>query len=115
MLELKEKILSDGEIIEPDILKVDSFINHQIDPKTYRSIAKEIKRRFAGEKNSIRFLTIEASGIALGLALSYELNDIPVVFAKKEHLKQLMMIYIQVKYIHILKEQDILLALKRNI
>ena len=46
MLELKEKILSDGEIIEPDILKVDSFINHQIDPKTYRSIAKEIKRRF---------------------------------------------------------------------
>ena len=114
MLELKEKILSDGEIIEPDILKVDSFINHQIDPKTYRSIAKEIKRRFAGEKID-KILTIEASGIALGLALSYELNDIPVVFAKKEHLKQLMMIYIQVKYIHILKEQDILLALKRNI
>ena len=82
MLELKEKILSDGEIIEPDILKVDSFINHQIDPKTYRSIAKEIKRRFAGEKID-KILTIEASGIALGLALSYELNDIPVVFAKK--------------------------------
>ena len=66
MLELKEKILSDGEIIEPDILKVDSFINHQIDPKTYRSIAKEIKRRFAGEKID-KILTI----------------DIPVVFAKK--------------------------------
>ena len=82
MLELKEKILSDGEIIEPDILKVDSFINHQIDPKTYRSIAKEIFLLF---------------------------------LLKKEHLKQLMMIYIQVKYIHILKEQDILLALKRNI
>jgi len=82
ILELKEKILSDGEIIEPDILKVDSFINHQIDPKTYRSIAKEIKRRFAGEKID-KILTIEASGIALGLALSYELNDIPVVFAKK--------------------------------
>lgn len=70
MLELKEKILSDGEIIEPDILKVDSFINHQIDPKTYRSIAKEIKRRFAEEKID-KILTIEASGIALGLALSY--------------------------------------------
>ena len=68
MLELKEKILSDGEIIEPDILKVDSFINHQIDPKTYRSIAKEIKRRFAGEKID-KILTIEASGIALGLSL----------------------------------------------
>ena len=51
MLELKEKILSDGEIIEPDILKVDSFINHQIDPKTYRSIAKENLRG----KKSIRF------------------------------------------------------------
>ncbi len=82
MQELKEKILTDGEIIEPDILKVDSFINHQIDPKTYRSIAKELKRRFKDEKID-KILTIEASGIALGLALSYELNDIPVVFAKK--------------------------------
>ena len=82
MQELKEKILTDGEIIEPDILKVDSFINHQIDPKTYRSIAEELKRRFKDEKID-KILTIEASGIALGLALSYELNDIPVVFAKK--------------------------------
>lgn len=82
MIELKEKILNDGEIIEPDILKVDSFINHQIDPKIYKLIAKEIKNRFAGEKID-KILTIEASGIALGLALSYELNDIPVVFAKK--------------------------------
>ena len=48
MQELKEKILTDGEIIEPDILKVDSFINHQIDPKTYRSIAEELKRKVAG-------------------------------------------------------------------
>ena len=112
MLELKEKILSDGEIIEPDILKVDSFINHQIDPKTYRSIAKEIKRRFAGEKID-KILTIEASGIALGLALSYELNDIPVVFAKKGTSKTVN--YIRVKFIHIQKEQDTLLVLKRNI
>lgn len=82
MQELKEKILTDGEIIEPDILKVDSFINHQIDPKTYRSIAEELKRRFKDGKID-KILTIEASGIALGLALSYELNDIPVVFAKK--------------------------------
>lgn len=82
MQELKDKILKDGEIIEPDILKVDSFINHQIDPKTYRAIAKELKRRFANEKID-KILTIEASGIALALALSYELGDIPVVFAKK--------------------------------
>ena len=82
MQSLKEKILSDGDVLGTEIIKVDSFINHQIDPKTYRSIAKEIKRRFAGEKID-KILTIEASGIALGLALSYELNDIPVVFAKK--------------------------------
>lgn len=67
MLELKEKILSDGEIIEPDILKVDSFINHQIDPKTYRSIAKEIKRRFAGEKID-KILTIECTWNCTGIS-----------------------------------------------
>ena len=87
MLELKEKILSDGEIIEPDILKVDSFINHQIDPKTYRSIAKEIKRRFAGEKID-KILTIEASGIGIA-CIAAEIFDVPVVFAKKTQTKNI--------------------------
>ena len=87
MLELKEKILSDGEIIEPDILKVDSFINHQIDPKTYRSIAKEIKRRFMGEKID-KILTIEASGIGIA-CIAAEIFDVPVVFAKKTQTKNI--------------------------
>lgn len=79
---LKERIIQDGLVEEPDILKVDSFINHQIDPRLYRELALEIKKRFAGEKID-KILTIEASGIALALALSYQMNDIPVVFAKK--------------------------------
>ena len=79
---LKQKIYNDGVVEVPDILKVDSFINHQIDPSLYREIAKEIKSRFANEKID-KIVTIEASGIALAMALSYQLNDIPVVFAKK--------------------------------
>lgn len=54
MLELKEKILSDGEIIEPDILKVDSFINHQIDPKLIDQLLKKLKEDLR-RKKSIRF------------------------------------------------------------
>lgn len=49
MLELKEKILSDGEIIEPDILKVDSFINHQIDPKLIDQLLKKLKEDLWGK------------------------------------------------------------------
>ena len=87
MLELKEKILSDGEIIEPDILKVDSFINHQIDPKTYRSIAEELKRRFKDEKID-KILTIEASGIAIAMAAAAQMG-LPVLFAKKNRTKNI--------------------------
>ena len=82
MLELKEKILSDGEIIEPDILKVDSFINHQVDSEFMDALGKDFAEHFK-EYGITKVFTIESSGIALGLALSYELNDIPVVFAKK--------------------------------
>ena len=46
MLELKEKILSDGEIIEPDILKVDSFINHQVDSEFMDALGKEFAEHF---------------------------------------------------------------------
>ena len=79
---LEERIRKDGIIKEGNVLKVDRFLNHQMDVKLFREIGKEFKKRFEGE-NINKILTIEASGIALGLALSYELNDIPVVFAKK--------------------------------
>lgn len=77
---LEEKILSDGKIINEDILKVDSFLNHQIDPKTIRETAKLIVSRFP---KADKVLTIETSGIVIAYAVSELMGDIPVVFAKK--------------------------------
>ena len=78
---LEEKILQDGSIKEGNILKVDSFLNHQIDIDIMRQMAYEFKRRFRGvEINKV--LTIEASGIAIATLLGH-LYDVPVVFAKK--------------------------------
>ncbi len=78
---LEEKILADGVIKPGNILKVDSFLNHQIDINIMRQLAEELKRRFAGvEINKI--LTIEASGIAIATLLG-ALYNVPIVFAKK--------------------------------
>ena len=78
---LEEKILLDGVIKEGKILKVDSFLNHQIDIDIMRQMAYEFKRRFHGiEVNKV--LTIEASGIAIATLIG-DLYDVPVVFAKK--------------------------------
>lgn len=78
---LEEKIMLDGVIKEGNILKVDSFLNHQIDIDIMRQMAYEFKRRFKGvEVNKV--LTIEASGIAIATLLG-DLYDVPVVFAKK--------------------------------
>lgn len=78
---LEKKIKSDGVVLPGDILKIDNFLNHQIDIGIIRQIASELKRRFDGvEVNKI--LTIEASGIAMATMLGH-LYDVPVVFAKK--------------------------------
>ena len=78
---LEEKILSDGVIKPGNILKIDNFLNHQIDIDIMRQMAYELKRRFRGvEVNKV--LTIEASGIAIATMLG-NLYDVPVVFAKK--------------------------------
>lgn len=78
---LEEKILADGTIKQGNILKVDNFLNHQIDVDIIRQIAYEFKRRFRG-KEVTKILTIEASGIAIATLLG-DLYDVPVVFAKK--------------------------------
>lgn len=78
---LEEKILSDGIIRQGNILKIDNFLNHQIDIGVLRQIASELKRRF-GDVEVNKVLTIEASGIAIATMLGY-LYDVPVVFAKK--------------------------------
>lgn len=84
---LKDKILTEGRIEGEDILKVDSFLNHQLDIELLNEIGKEFKRRFEGEKIN-KILTIEASGIAIASIAAQHFN-VPVVFAKKTQSKNL--------------------------
>lgn len=79
---LKKYIVEKGEFVSDNILKVDSFLNHQIDPELMMEIGLEFKRRFADTKID-KVLTIEASGIAVGVMAGYVMH-IPVVFAKKK-------------------------------
>ena len=81
MKALKERILKDGRSLAGGILKVDEFINHQMDPILMKSMAVEFVRRFANKKIN-KILTIEASGIAPAILVGY-LLELPVVFAKK--------------------------------
>lgn len=78
---LEQKILEDGSVKEGNVLKIDNFLNHQIDIDIMRQIAYEFKRRFKGLEVT-KVLTIEASGIAIATLLA-DLYDVPVVFAKK--------------------------------
>ena len=78
---LEERIRKDGIIREGGVLKVDSFINHQMDIPLFREMAREWKRLFAGKPIN-KVLTIEASGIGIAAIVASELN-VPVVFAKK--------------------------------
>ena len=82
MKALKERILKDGRCFEGGILKVDNFINHQMDPILMKSMAVEFVRRFACSKID-KILTVEASGIAPAIMVGY-LLELPVVFAKKK-------------------------------
>lgn len=84
---LKDRILTDGVIKEGNILKVDSFLNHQMDVKLFQEIGKEFKRRFADEEIT-KILTIEASGIGIA-CVAAEVFDVPVVFAKKTQTKNI--------------------------
>jgi xanthine phosphoribosyltransferase len=78
---LKDRILHDGKSLAGGILKVDNFINHQMDPVLMKSIAVEFVRRFADLPIN-KIITIEASGIAPAIMLGY-LLELPVVFVKK--------------------------------
>lgn len=86
MNKLEERILKNGIVKEPNILKVDSFINHQIDVGLLNDIGKMFKERFDEEITKI--LTIEASGIAIATVAAQYFN-VPVVFAKKVESKNL--------------------------
>lgn len=84
---LEDRIRKDGVIREGNVLKVDSFLNHQMDIELFREIGKEFERRFADvEINKI--LTIEASGIGIA-CVAAEYFGVPVVFAKKNKTKNI--------------------------
>ena len=78
---LEERIRKDGIVKEGQVLKVDSFINHQMDINLFNEMGKEFKRLFA-DKPINKILTIEASGIGLACVIAQHF-DVPVVFAKK--------------------------------
>ena len=78
---LEKRILQDGVVKPGNVLKVDSFLNHQMDIALLDEMAKEFKRRFAG-KTINKVLTIEASGIAIAYPVAREFG-VPLVFAKK--------------------------------
>ena len=79
---LEERIIRDGIVKEGNVLKVDSFLNHQMDVELLDEIGREFKRRFDGE-NITKVLTIEASGIAIAYAVARGFG-VPMVFAKKK-------------------------------
>ncbi len=84
---LEERIRKDGIIKEGNVLKVDRFLNHQMDIELFQEIGKEFKRRFEGKEIN-KILTIEASGIGIA-CITAESFHVPVVFAKKTQTKNI--------------------------
>lgn len=85
---LKQRILKDGNVKEGNVLKVDSFLNHQMDIRLLDEIGKEFRRRFDGQGVN-KILTIEASGIGIAVVVAQHFGYAPVVFAKKSKSKNL--------------------------
>lgn len=80
---LKDRIRLEGRVEQNCILKVDNFLNHQIDVPFFLEMGREFKKRFPEEKVD-KILTIEASGIGVAFAVSLAFGNVPVVFAKKK-------------------------------
>ena len=78
---LEERIVKDGSVKEGNVLKVDSFLNHQMDIDLFNQMGEEFKKRFEG-KNINKIVTIEASGIGIACVVAQHFG-VPVVFAKK--------------------------------
>lgn len=93
---LKKRVIQDGVAFEDGTLKVDSFINHQMDPILMKSIAVEFVKRFANLPIN-KIITIEASGIAPAIMLGY-LLELPVVFVKKKTPKTASQMYLSTVY-----------------
>lgn len=84
---LKDRILKDGKVRAGNVLKVDSFLNHQMDIELFGEIGKEFRKRFA-DCEVTKILTIEASGIGIA-CIAAQYFKVPVVFAKKNQTKNI--------------------------
>lgn len=85
---LKQRILTDGVVKAGNVLKVDSFLNHQMDVALFGKIGEEFYRLYK-DCNVTKILTIEASGIGIACVTAQSFNNIPVVFAKKNKTKNI--------------------------
>lgn len=79
---LKDKIKKEGRVTEDNILMVDSFLNHQMDVEFFNEVGKEFKDRFKNDQID-KILTIESTGIGLGIITAQYFDNVPVVFGKK--------------------------------
>lgn len=108
---MKEHIQQYGVAIGDKILKVDSFLNHQIDPYLMMEVGKEFKARFEG-KEITKILTIEASGIAVGITTAFAFQ-VPMVFAKRINRLRCRSPIMQPSFL-LLKTKNTTLLLPRN-
>ena len=79
---LEDRIRSDGEVLPGNVLKINSFLNHQVDPELMKKVGEEFSQLFK-DSGVTKVLTCEASGIAPGVMTAYELH-VPMVFARKK-------------------------------
>ena len=79
---LEDRIRSDGEVLPGNVLKINSFLNHQVDPELMKKVGEEFSHLFK-DSGITKVLTCEASGIAPGVMTAYELH-VPLVFARKK-------------------------------
>lgn len=82
MNKLVDKIIREGKVIEDRILKVDNFLNHQIDVELFNWMGEEFKERFK-DKDINKIMTLETSGIGIACIVAQYFDNVPVVFAKK--------------------------------
>lgn len=111
MKSLINRILQDGHCLDGGILKVDRFINHQMDPYLMKQVAVEFMNRFA-EAKPTKILTVEASGIAPAVMLGY-MMELPVVFAKKKQPSTMSDFYVS-KVRSFTKQRDYTLIISKE-
>ena len=100
---LEDRIKQDGRILGTNVLKVDSFLNHQVDPDLMMQLGEEFYRRFKDD-NITKILTVESSGIAPAVATGLQFH-VPVVFARKHKSLTLKMICILLLFTLTLNKQ----------